>query len=112
MPFRDNLPEELKVRERRRGVRVNSRVPVVVEMEMAAGQAERLEGHTRIVGPYGCLVVLPHPIDLEQRMKLTNLATQRSNEAMIVWKGKERTEGWEFGVELFDPPMDFWGLDL
>jgi hypothetical protein len=40
------------------------------------------------------------------------LANQQSNPAVIVWKGHQRAEGWELGVELIDPQMDFWGLEL
>jgi hypothetical protein len=44
---------------------------------------------------------------------LTNVATQTSNSAVIVWKGTQRPEGgWEYGVELVAPEMDFWGLEL
>ena len=46
-------------------------------------------------------------------VSLTNIATQTSNSAVIVWKGNERPEGgWEYGVELVAPEMDFWGLEL
>ena len=44
-------------REKRRGVRVNSRVPVAVEWD-SGGELRRGEAQTRVVGPYGCLVVL------------------------------------------------------
>jgi len=29
-----------------------------------------------------------------------------------VWKGNSRPDGWEYGVELIAPEMDFWGLEL
>jgi len=29
-----------------------------------------------------------------------------------VWKGNPRPEGWEYGIELVGPDMDFWGLEL
>lgn len=97
---------------RRRGVRVNSCVPVVLEWEADAGATVREEVRTRIVGPYGCLVVAPQSLEPEQRVRLTNLATRQSNPAIVVWKGNERAEGWELGIELVNPEMDFWGLDL
>ncbi len=112
MPIRQRSPREATVHQRRRGVRVNSRVPVALEWEGDAGKTFREEAHTRIVGPYGCLVVLPQNLQLDQRVRLTNLANQQSNPAIIVWKGHQRAEGWELGVELIDPPMDFWGLEL
>jgi hypothetical protein len=58
------------------------------------------------------MVVLQHSLNLEQRLALTNLAIKSSNAAIIVWKGNSRPDGWEYGVELIAPEMDFWGLDL
>ena len=99
-------------REKRRGRRMNSRVPVRLEWDDAAGKRVTVEAHTRIVNPYGCMVVLEHSLNLEQRLALTNLAIKSSNAAIIVWKGNSRPDGWEYGVELIAPEMDFWGLDL
>ena len=97
---------------RRRGRRMNSRVPVRLEWDEASGKRSTAEAHTRIVNPYGCMVVLPYALGLEQRVALTNLATKSSNAAIIVWKGQPRPDGWEYGVELVAPEMDFWGLEL
>lgn len=101
-----------KYREKRRGRRMNSRVQVRLEWETGAGKCHAIETHTRIVNPYGCMVVLSDSLELEQRLALTNLATQASNAAVVVWKGNEQPEGWEYGVELVAPDMDFWGLEL
>src|SRR5881275_3385743 len=70
--------------EQRRGRRMNSRVPVRLEWDEASGKRSSAEAHTRIINPYGCMVVLPHPLGLEQRVALTNLATHSSNAAIIV----------------------------
>src|SRR5450759_2673646 len=83
-------------REKRRGVRMNSRVPVAIEWNLS-GTVERGEAHTRIVGPYGCLVVLPRGLDLDQKVQVTNLVSRQSNLGVVVWRGNERTEGWELG---------------
>jgi hypothetical protein len=98
--------------DKRRGRRMNSRVPVRLEWDAANGQRTSIDAHTRVVNPYGCMVVLPHSLDLEHRLALTNLAINTSNAAVIVWKGAPRPDGWEYGVELVAPEMDFWGLDL
>ncbi len=98
--------------EKRRGRRMNSRVPVRLEWDGENGKRISVEAHTRIVNPYGCMVVLPHPLELERRLALTNLISHTSNAAIIVWKGNQRPDGWEYGVELIAPEMDFWGLDL
>jgi hypothetical protein len=99
--------------EQRRGHRMNSRVPVRLEWDKAGGHRVRVEAHTRVVNPYGCMVVLDHDLKLEHRLALTNVATDTSNSAIIVWKGSQRPEGgWEYGVELVAPETDFWGLEL
>jgi hypothetical protein len=99
-------------REKRRGRRMNSRVPVRIEWDDEAGKRTSVEAHTRIVNPYGCMVVLPQSLGLEQRVALTNLAVHSSNAAVVVWKGAARPDGWEYGIELVAPAMDFWGLEL
>ncbi len=98
--------------DRRRGRRMNSRVPVRLEWDEVSGKRSSTEAHTRIVNPYGCMVVLAHALGLEQHVALTNLATKSSNAAIIVWKGQSRPDGCEYGVELVAPELDFWGLEL
>jgi len=97
--------------EKRRGIRVNSRVPVSVEWD-SAGEPRKGEAQTRVVGPYGCLVVLPQNLEVQQHIQLTNLTSKQCNPAVVVWRGNERAEGWEFGIELINPQLDFWGLEL
>jgi len=98
-------------REKRRGVRVNCRVPIAMEWT-AGGQLLRKEGQTSVVGPYGCMVVLPANLNVSQAIQLTNLVSKQTNAAVIVWRGQERSEGWELGIELINPRMGFWELDL
>ncbi|HLZ13119.1 MAG TPA: hypothetical protein VKP58_11080 [Candidatus Acidoferrum sp.] len=98
--------------DKRRGTRMNSRVPVRLEWDVQGGTRRGLDAHTRVVNPYGCMIVLPESFTLEHRLALTNLATGSSNAAVVVWKGNPRPEGWEYGIELVAPDMDFWGLEL
>jgi hypothetical protein len=98
-------------RDKRRGRRMNSRVPVRLEWDGGTGRVS-VDAHTRVVNPYGCMVVLAESLELEHRLALTNLATNSANAAVIVWKGNPRPDGWEYGIELVAPEMDFWGLDL
>ncbi len=112
MQITDDSFNELKIQKKRRGERVNSRVPVAIEWEGQGGRSHRGEAHTRIVGAYGCLLVTSDKLDLRQSVKLINLATLHSNPAVVVWKGNERAEGWELGMELINPELDFWGLEL
>ncbi len=101
-----------KIQEKRRGVRMNSRVPVIVEWENGSGEKFVERAFTRIVGPYGCMVVLPQELEVDQRIQVTNVATGQANPAFVVSKGNTGPDGCELGVELSEPPFDFWGLDL
>ena len=103
---------EARYKEKRRGHRMNSRVPVRLEWDGPSGKRVKAEAHTRVVNPYGCMVVLEHDLPLEHRVALTNVPMSASNAAVIVWKGNQRPDGWEYGVELVAPEMDFWGLEL
>jgi len=98
--------------DKRRGRRMNSRVPVRLEWDVSSGKRQSVEAFTRVVNPYGCMVVLSESLELEHRLALINLATDTRNAAVIVWKGNQQPEGWEYGVELVAPDMDFWGLEL
>jgi hypothetical protein len=112
LKLRESMHVDERYREKRRGRRMNSRVPVRLEWDDGTGKRVTVEAHTRIVNPYGCMVVLKQSLNLEHRLALTNLATHSSNAAIIVWKGNSRPDGWEYGVELIAPEMEFWGLDL
>jgi hypothetical protein len=114
MPVKTREVKMLNARykDKRRGKRMNSRVPVRLEWDAQNGNRVRVEAHTRVVNPYGCMVVLEQELELEHRLALTNLATDTSNAAVIVWKGAPRPDGWEYGVELVAPEMDFWGLEI
>lgn len=101
-----------RFREKRRGRRMNSHVPIRLEWDTANGQRMGIEAVTRVVNPYGCMVVLRENLPLEQRLALTNMALDSSNAAIIVWKGNRQKDGWEYGVELVAPEMDFWGIEL
>lgn len=98
-------------REKRRGVRLNSRVPICVQWA-AGGETLTKDAQTRVVGPYGCLLVLAQNLEVKQQVELTNLLSRESSSARVVWRGVQGADGWELGVELINPQMGFWGLDL
>jgi hypothetical protein len=106
-PWRD-----AKVTEKRRGVRMNSRVPVGVEWEDSQGRKVRNKAYTCVVGSYGCLVVLPENLPIDQQVVVVNMANEQTLPGTVVWRGNLREEGWELGIELSQPPLDFWGLEL
>ncbi|HEV2289960.1 MAG TPA: hypothetical protein VGR81_13535 [Candidatus Acidoferrales bacterium] len=92
---------------------MNSQVPIALEWsENQQGRAQHENAHTRIVNFYGCLLVSPRAMPLERHLRLTNLANHRTLGAIVVYQGKQGVDGWELGVELIEPEMDFWGIDL
>jgi hypothetical protein len=102
---------ELRMQQLRAGKRVNSRVPVGVEWS-EKGQTYSAQGWTIDVGPTGCLAVVPQGFAVGQRLKLVNLVNKKSSEATLIWRGHEGRAGWELGLELQDPPEEFWAIEF
>jgi PilZ domain len=102
---------ESRMRHIRGSGRVNSRVAVAVEWT-EAGRSLRAEGYTIDIGAKGCLAVAPQCFGIGQKLRLVNRINQISCEAVLVWRGHEGRTGWELGLELQNPPPDFWGLDF
>jgi len=109
--FSGELSSELRLQQLRAGKRVNSRVPVALEWS-EKGQTLSAQGWTIDIGPKGCLAVVPQGFAIGQRLQLVNLVNQNTTEAILIWRGHEGHTGWELGLELQDPPSDFWGLDF
>jgi hypothetical protein len=112
MAFGEDLPRDIRMRRKRRGLRMNSHVPVAIEWNGRAGPAHFESGFTRVVNGYGCLLVSPKEIDVQQKVKLTNLSSREAVSGVVVWKGDRQADGWELGVELVSPEMGFWGIDF
>jgi len=102
---------EVRLQRLRAGKRVNSRVPVAIEWEESQTR-HSARGWTVDIGPKGCLAVVPQGFPLGQKLSLVNLVNKNVAHATLVWRGHEGRTGWELGLELQDPPEDFWGLDF
>ena len=96
----------------RAGVRVNSRVKVVVESTKDVGAARRAEGHTMDISAYGCMAIVPEEFVVGEAVTLTNLINEKKCEAILVWRGHQVTAGWELGLQLKEPSADFWDLEF
>ncbi len=112
MPFGEDLPRDIRMRQKRRGPRMNSRVPVIIEWNGKAGPVHLEPGFTRVVNAYGCLLVCPKEMELQTRLRVTNMATRRAVDGHVVWKGMQRPDGWDLGVELISADQHFWGVEL
>lgn len=109
----DNHPKEVRSATKRRSPRMNCRVPVSIEWGGGPSGSQRLDtAFTRVVNAYGCLLVSQKELDLQQRLRVTNLVTRQRAEAEVVWKGTHRPDGWDLGVKLMEFQIDFWGMDL
>lgn len=107
------IPVEGKMRDKRRGPRMNSQVPVAIAwQEKVKGEECRAQARTQVVNFYGCLLIAARPMAIDQKLVLTNLATEKSIGGVVVYRGKKGLDGWEMGVELVNPAMDFWGVEL
>ena len=51
MPFGADLPKDMRSRPQRRGPRMNSRIPVLIEWDRRSGAQHRESGFTRVVNP-------------------------------------------------------------
>lgn len=92
-------------------VRLNSRVPVMVEW-MENGQLHRESGVTVDVSSKGCMVIVPQGFAVGQKMRVLNKVNGLVSEAILVWRGHEGRAGWELGLELQEPPAEFWGVEF
>ena len=91
--------------------RLNSRVLVAIEWT-EGGQHFRTEGYTLDVSPRGCLAVVPQSLGVGIHLCLMNLVNQNSCKAVLVWTRSEGRHNWQLGLELQEPGLDFWGLEL
>lgn len=110
-PVENARPVTSAGHEKRRGERLNSRIPIAVEWS-AGGQVLRNEAQTRVVGPYGCMAIIPMSLEVKQSIQLTNMVSRQSNAAVVVWRGPQQPDGWEMGIELLNPQMGFWEIEL
>jgi len=101
----------LSLQQLRAGKRVNSRVPVAVEW-WEGSQNHSVRGWTVDIGPKGCLAVVPQGFAIGQKLKLVNLVNNRVASAVLIWRGHEGRTGWELGLELEEPPEEFWAVDF
>jgi|SRR5215467_906100 len=108
----ENHPKDLRTSPKRRAPRMNCRVPVSIEWNGTATGRCVETGFTRVVNAYGCLLVSPKEMELQQVLRVTNLITCQRSDAAVVWKGARRPDGWDVGVELSECQMDFWGVEF
>ena len=91
---------------------MNCQISVTIDGPGKAGRPYLETGVTRLVNSYGCLLVSPRELEMQQLLRLTNLSTRLVARGVVVWKGTRRRDGWELGVEFVGAEPDFWGIEL
>ena len=107
----NDMGYEARMKHLRASVRLNSRVPLILEWT-EGGQEHSEAGYTVDVSPKGCLAMALQGFAIGQRLRLLNKVTGRRSEAILIWRGHEGRTGWELGLELHEPPEDFWGVEF
>ena len=111
MPLPKETESAVRMKHIRSASRVNSRVPITVEWSQD-GQNHSVDGNTLDISPKGCLAVVPQEFTVGQTLRLTNRINGQVSEAVLIWRGHEGRTGWELGLELENPPAEFWGMDF
>jgi hypothetical protein len=111
VPFASDVTNEIVWTHSRSMMRLNSRVPVAIEWTQA-GEQQRAQGYTLDVSPKGCLAIVPKGVDVGQDLQVINLINNQACKAVLIWRGHESRTGWELGLELQDPPADFWNIEF
>jgi hypothetical protein len=102
----------LKVLEyTRAGARMNSRVPVRLEWQ-EGGTAHAVSGFTVDISAKGCMVIAPQGFVVGQKLRIRNGSNLKESDATLIWRGHEGRTGWELGLELIQPPEEFWGVEM
>ena len=107
----DGLAEKSRDEHIRAGVRLNSRVELMVEWE-EDGKTLRAKGYTVDVSPKGCMAIVEQGLAVGQKLRVVNRMSGKTADAVLIWRGHEGRRGWEFGLELEASEGDFWGVEF
>lgn len=111
MAWVHELANELQRKQIRGGVRLNSRVELLVEWR-ENGQTLQAPGYTVDISVKGCMAVVEQGFPVGQKLRLINKANGKSSDATLIWRGHEGRKGWELGLELAGPGGEFWGVEF
>ncbi|MFQ5724344.1 MAG: hypothetical protein ACE5G6_07605 [Terriglobia bacterium] len=96
--------------ERRRSVRAECQVPVVVRWVGSDGSHKQEATETRIVNAHGCMLLLKASLMVNTPVEITNSDTREARKGHVAWSGSVGADGRnKVAVELEDPDPKFWG---
>lgn len=81
---------------------------VLVRRSDAESSSSEERTRTLVVSPYGALVTLLMPVELNATCWLTNLATHKEKKCRVVHVGGKHGERTEIAIAFVEPSPDFW----
>ncbi len=114
MRYGEDFPRDIRMRPRRRGPRMNSRVPVAIEWSGHAGPAVYSEPGFHSSRQRKRLLTCEPEGTLNCSSVCGSRICPRGGQlkAVVVWKGVQRPDGWDMGIEIVTHNQDFWGVEL
>jgi hypothetical protein len=97
---------------RRRSMRVLLSVPILVRGKTSKNQDFNEETRTLVVNAHGALISLAAPVVANQKIFVSNSATQQTQECRIVYLGNTQAGRAQMGVEFLNPSPTFWQIDF
>lgn len=70
------------------------------------------ETKTMVVNAHGALILLGAEVAANQKITITNKATQKSEGCRIVYVGQKDGEKAQVGIEFDTPAPKFWGISF
>jgi hypothetical protein len=105
-------PTELRPENRRRSKRVKVRIPVVVRFQTANKQSVSEKTHTLIVSDHGALILLAASVEMQQIIRLENLASGEELLCRVTNLGPSFMGKTQVAVEFVMPTPGFWDKRL
>ena len=102
-------PTELRPDNRRRSKRVKVRIPVVIRFQTPDKHSISEKTHTIIVNDHGALILLAAAVDIQQIIRLENLASGEELLCRVTSLGPSFMGKTQVAVELVMPTPGFWG---
>jgi len=97
---------------RRRSMRVLLSVPILVRGKTAQNHDFNEETRTLVVNAHGALISLTAQVVANQKIFVSNNATQQTQECRIVYLGNTQAGKAQMGVEFLNPSPTFWQIDF
>ena len=89
--------------------RVPAKIPMRVDGRDRNHQPVSEETHTLLINQAGALIALSAELQLNDRIRVTNLDTGATSHCRIAWRSVAQLNGrWSYGIALLDSVRTFW----